>query len=367
MRCDLRKILLITICYVFFSCLTVEKEVKYLKPAEITISQKIKNIAIVSSGSQYKEIIYDILFNVFGRQEVRTRFNLVDRNNIDSVLKEQNLSNRDEFDDKSAAQLGQLSGSDAIVIGAFKNISENNDFGAVVLRRKYLEGYKETKEGIKIPIYKYIDESVPSEIKTYLFSIDIRMIDVEKGTLIHSEQKTYKAQYENYIDNKPNETVHVVKHNAKFISVFPKIEELLITKGKDFANYFAKKVAPFSVKETMSFEIIPNDKTNSKFIKFIKSELYDESLSIMLENLSIINNIDKPKIRSMHYYNIACVYEVIGELEKSFEYYSKSTNDDPTKLHLAALKAIKQRIYEKKKLKNQLKNDDKDSETKNNW
>jgi hypothetical protein len=354
-----KRLIAVIFCVLFFSCLTVEKEVKYLKPAEITIPQNIKNIAIITGGSQYKDEIYDILLNVFGVEEVKTRFNIIDRNNIDTILREQNLYNRDEFDDSTATKLGQLTGADAIVIGAFKNIQENSDFGVVILERRYLEGYKVAQNGTKIPIYKYVDESIPSIIKTYLFTIDIRMLDIVRGTVIHNEQKTYKAQYENFIDNRPNETVRVVRHNANFSSVFPRIEELLISTGKEFAKYFTRKVAPFSVDAEMSFEIIMNDKINDKFIKFIKSDLYDEALSVMNDNLANIVIIDKPSVRARHFYNIGCVYEVRSDLEKSLEFYTKAVNDDPTDLHLAALKAIKQRISERKKLDNQLKDNKK--------
>jgi hypothetical protein len=349
----------IPIFLLLVSCFTVEKNVRYLKPAEITIPGHIRNIAILSTGNQFKDEMYDILFNVFGREEVRTRFNLIDRNNLETILREQNLYNRDEFDDRTAAELGQLSGADAIVIGSVKNIQDSSNFGVVVLQRRYFERYEINKAGVRVAIYRYVDESIPSIIKTYLFTVDIRMLDISTGTLIHNEQKTYKAQFENYIDNHPNETVYVVRRNAKFMPVFPTIEELLISSGKEFADYFAKKVAPFSVVEPMSFEIISNDETNLKFIKFIENDLYDEALSVMLDNISKIDGIEKTKIRAKHYYNIGCVYESQNELEKSLEFYSKSVKDDSTRLHLAALKAIKDRIDEKKKLDSQLKKENK--------
>ena len=336
------------------SCLTIEKRIEYLKPAEISIPQDIKTIAILSKGRRYRDIIYDILFNTFGREDVRKRFDLIDRKNLDLILHEQNLYNNDEFDDKTAAMLGELSGAQAIVVGELRNIRDTLDHGTVVLNRRYIERYETTSRGSRIPVYAYYSESIPSIIKTYMFTIDIRMLDITKGTLLHNEQKTYKFQYENYIDNRPSQTVSVIRRNAKFVNNFPEMEELLIKSGKDFADYFARKVAPFSVTELMSFEIIPKDGINDRFIKFVDSDLYDEAFEVMIDALPAIDSMDDHEARSMHYYNMGCIYEIKSDLEKSFVYYNKAVKDDPSDLHLEALKAIKDRIDEKKRLDEQL-------------
>jgi tetratricopeptide (TPR) repeat protein len=347
-------IMILLFPFLFISCLTVDKNVRYMKPAEISIPQNIKTIAVLSSG-RYRDTIYDILFNVFGREDVRTRYNLIDRKNLDLILREQNLYNHDEFDDTTAVRLGELSGAQAIVLGEISNIVDKMDNGVVVLHRRFIEGYETRSNGVKIPIYKEYNESIPSIIRTYLFSIDIRMIDITKGTLIHNEHKSYKFQYENYIDNYPNATVFVENYNARFVSTFPNMEELIIKTGKDFSDYFAKKVAPYTVNERMSFEIINKDAINKDFIRFIDNDLYDEALELMLNDINDIQRIEKKEIRSMHYYNMGCVYEIKFDLEKSLEYYNKAAKDDPSDLHLEALRAIKERIEEKKKLDDQLK------------
>jgi hypothetical protein len=360
-----RFVVLLLLPVILTSCLTIEKNVKYVKPAEISISKDIKTIAILTKG-KYRDIVYDILFNVFGREEARSRFDLIDRKNLDVILKEQNLYNQDEFDDRTVAKLGELSGAQAIIIGELRDIRDTMDHGVVILQRRYIDGYSITAEGNKIPIYKYFNENIPSIIKTYVFTIDIRMIDITKGTLIHNEQKSYKFQFENYIDNHPGQTVYTVSYNAPFVSVFPEMDELIMKTGKDFANYFAKKVAPYSVNEEMSFEIISRDEINKKFIRFIDNDLYDEALEVMLSNLHAIDKIEKQEIRARHYYNLGCVYEVKYDFEKSLEFYNKAVTDDPTDLHLEALKAIKERIAERKKLDDQLKTDN-DKNSKNDW
>lgn len=352
---------------ILFSCLTVNKEVTYLRPAELTISSEIKNVAILSSGYSYRQQIYDILFNVFGREEVRKRFELIDRENLNVIMREQNLFNQDDFSDSEAVELGELAGANAIILGSFKNVREDMANGNVVINRKYEKGRRVNQYGIEVIEYRYQDESVPSIIKTYYFTVDIRMLDIKRGTLIHNEQKTYKIQYENYIDNKPDNFNYVKKKNAQYVQTFPSMLELLESSGKSFSKFFAKKVAPFYQTDMMSFERIGNDAINNQFIKFIKSDLYDEALEIMTDSLDAIGSIDKERFRARHYYNLGAVYEMKGELQLSLEYYNKAVKEDATKLHLAALREIKKRIAELEKLKTQIENGKKDEPEEEEW
>jgi tetratricopeptide (TPR) repeat protein len=227
----------------------------------------------------------------------------------------------------------------------------------VELNRRYITGYQDIN-GIKIPEYRFAKETVSSTVATYLFSIDIRMLNIEKGTLIHNENKTYKYVYEIYNDNKPDNFLSVAKSTGQIVSVFPTMEELLNQAGKDFSGYFAKKIAPYSVTEDMSFEIISGDKINERFIRYIKSDLYDEALELMNDSLGAIKNIEDLAKRSKHYYNIGCIYEIKSDFAKSQEFYSKAVKDDPSELHLDALKAIKDRVKLQQKLDDQLKKDE---------
>lgn len=355
------------VAIIMTSCLTVNKEVTYLRPADLTISSEIQTVAILSSGYNYRQQIYDIIFNVFGREEVRQRFELIDRENLDIIMQEQNLYNHDDFSDADAVELGELAGADAIILGAFKNVREDFSKGTVVINRKYQTGTRTNEFGQVVPVYRYADENEESTIKTYYFTIDIRMLDIKRGTLIHNEQKSYKAQFEMYTDSKPNNFNRVKKRNAPTVSSFPAIQELLESNGRSFSQFFARKVAPFYQTDLMSFERISNDAINSQFIKFIKSDLYDEALEIMTDSLDAIDSIDKERFRARHYYNIGAVYEMMGDLEQSLDFYSKAVKEDPTNLHLAALREIKKRIAELKKLETQIENGKDDEYEDEEW
>jgi len=339
--------------------------VQYLKPADINVSSDIKTIAVIASG-KYKDEMYSLLLNVFGRPEAKERYEVIDKENLDTILKEQQLYNTDEFDDNTAIKLGKLAGAQAIIIGSYKSLQEKKENGIIVVKRKYLEGYEDV-QGIRVPKYRYTEENVPSTVYSIFFTIDIRMLDIQKGTLIHNESESYKGVYETWVDDRPDNFVFIVKKNGEIVNTFPTTSEILVATGKEFANSFAKKVAPYYVQERMSFEVINGDSINAKFIQFIKADLYDEALEIMNESLSAIDSIAKLEIKSKHYYNIGCVYEIKGDLENAKIYYEKSVKYDPSKLHLAALKAIKDRVLEKEKLKKQIENKKGDDSSNTDW
>lgn len=365
-RANITKILtllfLLSLVIILSSCFTITKSVRYMKPAEITIPQNIKTIALLPAG-RFKGQIYDVLLNVFGDEAVKARFDVIDRQNLDRILKEQNLYNSDDFNDNTAVELGQLSGAQAIVIGAFKNVRERKTKSSVVLQRRYLIGFKKV-DGRKIPKYIYKEETERSIIKTYNFSIDIRMLDIETGKLLHNEKSSYKEEYEMFNDRKPDKTVAVIKRNAPQVSVFPDIIELFDKYGNRFVTYFAKKVAPYYVKEYMDFERIARDDINKRFIKLVENDLYEEALEIVIDNMDRIKIIEKTKKRARHYYNLGCIYELKNDFENSKSFYKKAVSEDPTNLHLAALKAIQERITDKHKLEKQIRSKNEGSEEK---
>ena len=356
-----RLVALVFFVLFLFSCLTVNKSVRYLSPAEISISKDIKNIAILTTGKKFQNLMYSILMNIFGKEEVIQRFNLIDKENINTILKEQNLYNRDEFDDATAVELGQLSGAQAIIIASIKEPNESTSSSTVVISRRYVDGYK-IINGTKINNYKYVDENVSSTIKTYTFVIDIRLINISTGNIIHTESKSYKESYEVYKDDKPNNFSRVAKKTGVIVQSFPSFEEIINKNGESFSKYFAKKIAPYYLNAKISFETISGDKINERFIKFVKSDLYDEALEVMNDSMTVVDSIEKLPIKAKHYYNIASIYELKEDFETSKAYYEKSVKFDPTKLHLNALKSIKERIEKRDKLNKQLETDAKTTE-----
>ncbi len=336
-----------------FSCLTVNKRVNYIKPAAISIPPSIQNFAVITTGRYYQGDLYNLILNAFSDPVVQQRFKLLDRSNIDRMINEQKLFNSEFFDEGKAVQIGSLAGAQAIIFGEITAVSESFKNGSVVLNRKYVTGKGKDSQGNVVYKYDYKDESVPSTIKTYSYGVVLKIINASNGTVIHSDLQNFNYAYENFLDNKPDNTVYVKSRNAEFARVFPEMKDLIYESAESVIDDFVKNVAPYSAVKVIKFERIAQDNINTRFIKFVESELFDEALELILESVDLIKTL-KPQIQSKHFYNLGNLYEIQGNYTKALEYYQVSTKLDPTDLHNEALKTIRVRIDEEKKLMQQL-------------
>lgn len=335
-------------------CLHLDKLVSFIRPAGIDIPQRIKNIAVISRGEN-ADVIGDMVTQAFVNFDSSDRFTLVDRENIDDILDEQALSNSFEFDENEAVEIGKLSGAHGIVFVEVKNLSEKTENGNVVIKRKYKDKFIKEVYGVKIYSYKYIPENLPSIVKTYFFDVSIKIIDAETGSILHSISDNINIKYENYTDNKPEHFSSVEKKNAPFIDSFPDMREIVSSVVKGRAKQFVQTIAPYTISTYISFEKIGNDDINSTFIRYVDNDLFDEAFEFMNKNLDNIEGISNLSNRGKHFYNLACVYEIMGDLTNSYEFYKKAVEDNPNDLHLAALREIKIRLEDAEKLSNQVK------------
>jgi len=91
----------------------------------------VRNYAIAAFGSDIDvgKGITDLLTTMLVQDGT---YRLVDRKILDKIMAEQNMSNSDRFDSKSAARLGKLLGADAIITGSitqFGNETQNQNVG----------------------------------------------------------------------------------------------------------------------------------------------------------------------------------------------------------------------------------------------
>ncbi len=93
----------------------------------------VRNNAIAAFGSDIDvgKGITDLLTTMLVQDG---SYRLVDRKILDKIIAEQNMSNSDRFDSRSAAKLGKLLGADAIITGSiteFGNETQNRNYGGV--------------------------------------------------------------------------------------------------------------------------------------------------------------------------------------------------------------------------------------------
>jgi hypothetical protein len=365
-------VLAVFILLTLASCLTYKTNVEYMKPAQLDIPSDIKTIAIITKGRD-RDVLYGMMLDKFANQAVRARFDLIDRENINTILREQNLFNSDEFSDDSAVEIGELSGAQATILGSYRNVKTDLSFGNVVLKRKFIDKKYKDENGIDRVTYRYEEKRVDSKVQHISFDIDIRMISNVTGSILHTDRRSvqlWEERYRDVVDPPLNsgggETVGVVKSsinntwNVKNDNVpFTNINSLYNSKTPPMLKKFAEMVAPYMVTELMEFEKTNGqDQINKSFIQYVKSGLYDEALELMTDSKDAIKAMEKNKDRAKHWFNLAAVYEMMSDFEKAEKWYKEAVKEDPTKRHLEYLAAIKERQADKNKLDKQLESED---------
>jgi len=127
---------------------------------------KVKRIAVVSFSSNraYKNS-GDVVSDEFILQLIRKGYSVIERNKIDTVLREQNLGESNRLEASTVKQIGKILGVDAIITGTIIKYQEDQNITV----------YTTDKDG-----------KVTSQMTLQQAEVEIsaRMFDVETGEIV---------------------------------------------------------------------------------------------------------------------------------------------------------------------------------------
>jgi len=162
---------------VIFSGCATKVSTTTIVPAEIERATKIKRIAVTDFkkdrlGLSQKVETALVSTTIKGQKY----FVVANRSDLDKVMKESKLQSEDSFDTKTAVKIGNLLGVQAIVTGVIsKTYSED---------QRFYEG--RSRCGDKKCTYT-VEYKVSCVKRTVGMSGNIKLIDIEKGDIIHTE------------------------------------------------------------------------------------------------------------------------------------------------------------------------------------
>jgi hypothetical protein len=233
-------------------------------------------------------------------------FSLVERSELDKVLKEQNISNSGLIDDSQAATVGKLLGIDAIITGSV-SYSHNDE------QKTY--SYTD-KDGVKHSSY-CIKRTVNAESH-------LKIIDVNTGQIIGTTVKNRAVSDEKCDDKKS--ALYSVEQLAKIC-----YDDL----ATDLANYFNPVFIPYE----FEFEKI-KDKEYKDKAQLAMDYLENGDLNSAFSILKSIYDIDPYNTAAAA--NIARLYEVVGNYEKAYEFYNLAAEVDAAAYNPNAQQAKKE-------------------------
>jgi curli biogenesis system outer membrane secretion channel CsgG len=150
----------------------------------------IKRVAVLTFSGNNGDIAADLLTQSL----IMHGADVIERQRLDSVLKEQSLSTSGSFDPATAKQLGKLLGVDALFVGTVVESTPQTSYMVSGTNNPIVANVTQVGSGTA-----YSEGSVPGVPNSQLLSTTAnvslisRMVDVQTGTVLWSASMAYEG------------------------------------------------------------------------------------------------------------------------------------------------------------------------------
>ena len=177
----MKKIIITTIF--FISC--VSPQIAINKRADFS---KIKRIAILNFSGPNGNVASDIFTMTF----LKYGAVVVERENIENIIEELNLSKSDMIDPRTRKKIGKILGVDAFVVGSITKYKPETKY---IMKNSGSSFYTTTKlTGKNVFIYNFDPSTDTSIIETTAqVGVTVRMIDTETGSILFQGYMDWEA------------------------------------------------------------------------------------------------------------------------------------------------------------------------------
>lgn len=333
MLARIKKLSVLLILSSLTSCAAPKTTIKVLKPSVIDMSD-FKRIAVAdfrgkeNSGAQAASILISKLFET-------KAFDIVERQNMERILKEHSFNMTGAVDESTAKELGSILGVDALIFGEVNTYGVEDKEGQEKVKKEVWTGeYEKDKQGNyvyektllggkqKKKIYKEEFVEEPFVVRTGGVSINFRVVDIKSGKIIATEthSETYKDK----------------ASGADEIGGLSSKGEILSKLTNQATDKFVKQIASYYATITRQFE--KKSKQSEQGIKLAQAGLWEQALKIFLEETN--NNMSK----AYTHYNLGVAYESMGKLDLAKGEYEKAVSIESKDLYIKAISEVKKQL-----------------------
>jgi curli biogenesis system outer membrane secretion channel CsgG len=173
--------------FLFFASACVSPQVAINPRADFS---KIKRVAVLSFKGNKGEVASDMLSQAL----LRYGADVIERQRLDDILKEQNLTERNLLDPETTKKIGKLLGVDAIFLGSVIDLKSDskyivqtnstnpqNNISSVSGKNIYMDG----------SVAGFNDAQILST--TAEVSLSVRLVDIESGSIMWSAYMSYEG------------------------------------------------------------------------------------------------------------------------------------------------------------------------------
>jgi len=330
----MRLTIFISLAVIFLTACSHTTKIQTLKPAQITRAAKIKTIAVYRFKNDNINLSSKIESSLAAKKvNNKNYFTMISHSDIDKVFQEQRLQDSGLLDESSSVEVGNLLGAQALISGIVSSAEAVNNYYKVKRTKCIDKKCKETR------VY-YVN----CVERTFNIAAQIKMVDIEKGDIIYSDNI--------------KETSSSSKCNDRSNTLVSKAYGLELLSSK-IASKFAKLLTPNQIE----INVVLLDEADIKYtdkqeqmlenaIKYIDYKRYEKSKRILSKLLESTN--DKSYVAA---YNLGVVQEIDGDLTKAKQLYllADDLSQEPIEEINLAITRINKSIGDEIILKEQMK------------
>jgi len=276
-------------------------QIKALKPAEIDRATTTKNIAVVAFNHDRVGLASKIETNLGSfRIENQPFFTVVNRSNIDQVIREQKFHSSGLVNTKDIVDVGKLLGAQALISGDVSRLASNDT--------RFYEQRMKCKDKKCKEYYYY---KVGCTKRHISLSANIKMVDVALGDIIYSDNIAEDAVYKKCRDDN------------RALPTKESVGEML---ASSIAKSFTYKLTPhyryFKVVLLDDPDLDYTDKQEDLLefsLKYIEQNRYDKAIQLLME---LIDSTNQQSYVAL--YNLGVVEEALGHYGKAKKYYEQA-------------------------------------------
>jgi curli biogenesis system outer membrane secretion channel CsgG len=296
------KILLLTATILLFGGCATKLQVQSVKPANVNLNNT-KNIAVLSFKNDKHNLSGDIEA-ILNSSYINKKkyFNVVDRKNLSTVLREQKLQSSGVINENTVVDIGNISGVEAIITGVVSKPTNNT--------RRYTSNRRKCKKDADGKKVCYDVRTYCTEARTNI-DLHIKVVSTSNANILFS--KKYNGGTSN------TECGSRYLYNIDFSNM----ERKLL---KSAANNFAYQLVPHtyyrSIELMEDLEKDYNDEAEQLLessIDYLKNRRMDKSKALTKRLIDVTN-----RQSFVPFYNLAIIEESNGDYTKALKLIKKA-------------------------------------------
>lgn len=273
-------------------------KVTTIEPAEIERAAQLKRIAVMQFKKDSPGLGGQIESELSQKKLAGKRyFTLIDRQNINKIMKEQKLQYSGLLDESESVKLGELMGAQALITGEVTGSDRSDSF------------YNETRTKCKDKTCKeFITYNVRCQNRRINMSANIRMVDISRGDIIYSDSFSRLVEADKCNDDS---------------RVLPSLSQGLNQLSKSISKQFVYKITPNYRTSYITLLDDPEIRYNrdqktwlESGLEFSESNRLDKAESFF-EKL-VVSTQSKCLVAT---YNLGTVKEALGNYQEAKTYY----------------------------------------------